>query len=193
MSASGPRNPVSPFRRPTTTSRTAGLLLIAACAAVCAPGCGYTIRAPFDKSVRTVFVPIFKTQSFRRDLNTNLTEMVQKEIERRTTYKVVGRPEEADTILEGTINYADKNVIVENPFNLPRQLNATVALSVKWTHNPPTEIETARGPTIIAETVNFAPEIGETSLTAFYNVNQRIAAQVVDMMEQPWYTDADLK
>ena len=32
-------------------------------------GCGYSIRAPFDKSVRTVFVPIFKTQSFRRDVN----------------------------------------------------------------------------------------------------------------------------
>ena len=33
-------------------------------------GCGYSIRAPFDKNVKTVFVPIFKTQSFRRDLNT---------------------------------------------------------------------------------------------------------------------------
>ena len=66
-------------------------------------------------------------------------------------------------------------------------------MSVKWTHNPPTEAEKTRIPTIIAETVNFVPEIGETSLTAFYRINQNIAAQIVDMMEEPWYTESDLK
>jgi len=156
-------------------------------------GCGYTIRAPFDKSVKTVFVPVFRTQSYRRDLNLNLCEMVQKEIMQRSPYKVVGRPEGADTILEGTINFADKNTVVENPFNLPRELNATISVVVKWTHNPPTEAEKSKPPTTVAETVNFVPEVGETALTAFYRVNQRLAAQIVDMMEQPWYTDADLK
>ena len=43
-----------------------------------------------------------------------LTEMVQKEIEKRTKYKVVGNPEQADTILEGTINFTEKNLVVEN-------------------------------------------------------------------------------
>src|SRR4051794_2652120 len=175
--------------RLASLGRRIGLVVLAAASA----GCGYSIRAPFDKSVRTVFVPIFKTQSFRRDLNTNLCELIQKEIMQRTPYKVVGRPEEADTILEGTINFADKNIIVESPFNLPRELNATVMVSVKWTHNPPTEVEKARQPTLVSETVNFVPEVGETSLTTFYRVNQRLAAQIVDMMEQPWYTDADLK
>jgi hypothetical protein len=156
-------------------------------------GCGYSVRAPFDKSVKTVFVPVFKTQSFRRDINLNLTEMIQKEIQYRTPYKVVGTPEGADTVLEGTINFADKNIVVENPFNLPRELNATINVSVKWTHNPPTEVEKNKPPTIVAETVNFVPEVGETAVTAFYRVNQRLAAQIVDMMEQPWYTDADLK
>jgi hypothetical protein len=156
-------------------------------------GCGYSIRAPFDKSVKTVFVPVFKTQSFRREINLNLTEMIQKEIMYRTPYKVVGSPEEADTILEGTINFADKNIVVENPFNLPRELNATVNVRVKWTHNPPTPQEAQQAPTIIAETVNFVPEVGETSLTAFYRVNQQLAAQIVDMMEQPWYSSSDLK
>jgi hypothetical protein len=164
-----------------------------AAAAVALGGCGYSVRAPYDKSVKTVFVPVFKSNSFRRDVNTNLTDLVQKEIMNRTPYKVVGSPDEADTILEGTINFADKNIVVENPFNLPRELNATVNVSVKWTHNPPTEIEKNRPPTIVGETVNFVPEVGETSLTAFYRVNQNLAAQIVDMMEQPWYTDADMK
>jgi hypothetical protein len=168
------------------------LLLMVVTAATCC-GCGYSIRAPFDKRIKTVFVPVLRTQSFRRDLNLNLTEMIQKEIMHRTPYKVVGTPEDADTILEGTINYADKNIVVENPFNLPRELNGTVSVSVKWTHNPPTDAEKTRIPTVIAETVNFVPEVGETSLTAFYRINQNIAAQIVDMMEEPWYTESDLK
>lgn len=156
-------------------------------------GCGYSIRAPYDKTVKTVYVPIFKSQSFRRDVNFQLTELVQKEISHRTPYKVVGRIEDADTILEGTINFADKNLVVESPFNLPRQLNATINVSVRWTHNPPTEEEKKRPPTVVADTINFVPEIGETSMTAFYRVNQNLATQIVDMMEQPWYTERDLQ
>jgi hypothetical protein len=162
-------------------------------AVVALGGCGYTVRAPFDKNVKTVFVPILRTQSYRRDLNVNLTEMIQKEIMQRSPYKVVGHPEGADTILEGTINYADKNTVVENPFNLPRELNATLNVSVKWMHNPPTDAEKAKPPTMVSETVNFVPEIGESALTAYYRVNQRLAAQIVDMMEQPWYIPSDLK
>ncbi len=188
----------SRIRQPGPSSRVpaarlSGTLIMIILVGTMLSGCGYTIRAPFDKSVKTVFVPVFRTQSYRRDLNLNLCEMVQKEIMQRSPYKVVGRPEGADTILEGTINYADKNTVVENPFNLPRELNATVNVNVKWTHNPPTEAEKSKPPTIVAETVNFVPEVGETALTAFYRVNQRLAAQIVDMMEQPWYTDADLK
>lgn len=188
----------SRIRQPEPTSRVpsarlGGTLIMIMLAGTMLSGCGYTIRAPFDKSVKTVFVPVFRTQSYRRDLNLNLCEMVQKEIMQRSPYKVVGRPEGADTILEGTINFADKNIVVENPFNLPRELTATVSVVVKWTHNPPTEAEKSKPPTMVSETVNFVPEIGETALTAFYRVNQRLAAQIVDMMEQPWYTDADLK
>ena len=188
----------SRIRQPEPTSRVpsarlSGTLIMIMLAGTMLSGCGYTIRAPFDKSVKTVFVPVFRTQSYRRDLNLNLCEMVQKEVMQRSPYKVVGRPEGADSILEGTINFADKNIVVENPFNLPRELNATVSVVVKWTHNPPTEAEKSRPPTIVSETVNFVPEVGESALTAFYRVNQRLAAQIVDMMEQPWYTDADLK
>ncbi len=147
---------------------------------------GYNLRAPYDMNVRTVYVPIFRSQTFRRDVNFQLTDLVIKEIGRRTPYKVVGSPEGADTILEGTVNMANKNIVVENPFNLPRQLNASVNATVNWTHNPPTEAEQKRGPVIVSDMVNFVPEVGETSMTAFYQTCQRLATQIVDMMEQPW-------
>jgi len=154
---------------------------------------GWHIHAPFDTSeVKTVAV-FFRTQSFRRDIEKMLTEAVEKEITMRTPYKVVGRHEDADSLLSGVISYADKNLVVEAPTNLPRELNATITVSVNWTHNPATEIESARIPTIVSETINFVPEVGETSVSAFNHVIQSIAKQIVDMMEQPWFRDEDLR
>ena len=62
----------------------------------------------------------------------------------RTPYKVVGDTTKADSLLTGTITSADKNLVVEAPTNLPRELNMTINVQVKWTHNPPTEIEDKR-------------------------------------------------
>jgi hypothetical protein len=153
--------------------------------AVPASGC-YNIRAPFDPAIKTVYIPTFRTLSFRREIQFQLNELVIKEIEKRAGYKIVGTPEEADTILEGTINYSEKNIVVESPFNLPRQLTATIMATVKWTHNPPREYEKNVTPVMIAETVNFEPEIGEGTEAAFYHAAQNLATQIVDMMEQPW-------
>jgi len=170
---------------------SAWALVVGACLAV--SGCGYSFRAPYDKSVRTVYVPMFKTQTFRRDLEKMLTEHVIKEITRRTPYQIAGSLEEADTVLHGTVNFADKNMLLENGLsNLPRQLTATVNISVSWTHNPPTEAEKNRPPTVVTQTVNFIPEAGESTLTAYDRVTKALAAQVVDMMEQPWYFEEDM-
>src|SRR5262249_10076047 len=111
----------------------------------------------------------------------------------RTPYRVVGDEKQADSILKGTITFSDKNLVVEAPTNLPRELNASINVWVNWTHNPPTEAERTRLPTLIADTVNFVPEVGETSRTAFNRVVQSIAKQIVDMMEQPWFTGEDVQ
>ena len=169
--------------------RTKPILMILGLAlATLSPGCkvtGYSIRAPYDTKIKTVYVPVFKSVTFRRDVNIMLTELVQKEIERRTPYKVVGVPEGADTTLEGTINFSDKNVILENPFNLPRQLTTTMIVMATWTDNNAEE-KKAPNPAIIAETFNFYPEIGESAQAAFYRTCEKLAVQIVNMMEEPW-------
>jgi hypothetical protein len=154
---------------------------------------GWHFHAPFDTSeVKTVAV-FFRSQSFRRDIEKQLTEAVEKEITLRTPYKVVGNHEKADSLLSGVINFADKNLVVEAPTNLPRGLNATITIATNWTHNPPTEIESKRIPTVVSETINFFPEVGDTSVSAFNHVVQSLAKQIVDMMEQPWFRDEDLQ
>ena len=56
---------------------------------------GWHINAPFDTSeVKTVSV-FFKTQSFRRDVEKQLTEAVEKEISMRTPYRGRRQPRES--------------------------------------------------------------------------------------------------
>lgn len=147
-------------------------------------GCGYTLRPPFSDAIHTVYVPIFRSVSFRRDVNLKLTEAVQKEIRTRTPFKVVGSPEGADSVLEGSVNFADKNLVVENPYNLPRQLTATLTVAVTWTDMKGGKKVT--DPVKISEVVNFIPELGEGSEAAFQKACDRLAHQIVGMMEQQW-------
>ena len=164
---------------------------VAVALALLASGCrstgftGYSIRAPYDTRIKTVYVPVFKSITFRRDVNVMLTDLVIKAIEQKTPYKVVGNPENADTTLDGTINMSDKNVIVESPFNLPRQLTSTLVVTVYWTDNKAEKKENPN-PAVIAETFNFYPEIGETAQAAYYRCCEKLATQVVNMMEEPW-------
>ena len=154
---------------------------------------GWHVQAPFDTSeVKTVFV-YFKSQRFRRDLQLMLTEAVSKEINMRTPYRAVGNPEQADSILEGVITVDDKNLIVEAPTNLPRQMSTTMTVWIGLRHNPPKESEKNLPPTAITETLQFVPEIGPGTLASFQQVTENIAKQIVDMLEQPWFDETDLQ
>jgi hypothetical protein len=165
-----------------------GLILLGLALLALSSGCkitGYSIRPPYDTRIRTVYVPVFKSVTFRRDINIMLTELVIKEIEQRTPYKVVGTPEDADTTLEGTVNFSDKNLILESPYNLPRQLTSTMIVMASWTDNKAEE-KKPPNPAMISETFNFYPEIGESAQTAYYRTCEKLAVQIVNMMQEPW-------
>ena len=163
------------------------LAVFALLASMMASGCGYTVRPPYDRSIRTVYVGMFKGQSFRRDQNIDLTRMIQDEIRLRTPYSVVGSPDGADARLEGTITYVDKNLQVESPNNLPRHLLASVNATVKYTDNRSGSTTTkTTPPVVIGEQAPFYPEIGETTQLGFEKAMQKMAKDIVSMMEEPW-------
>lgn len=177
-----------PFSSQMTGSRNRRSFL-AGCASVLAAtfsGCGYSIRPPYNPEISTVYVPIFRSLTFRRDLNLMLTEAVAKEIEKRTPYKVVGKPEGADSSLMGEVIFAEKNLVVENPQNLPRELSADLTVKVRWTDNRTVSDPREVGSVTLRETVTFTPEFGDTSMMAYQKACQKMAEQIASMMEQPW-------
>jgi hypothetical protein len=154
-------------------------------------GCGYSLRPPYNPEIKTVFVPVFRSMSYRQDLNLRLTEALQKAINERTPYRVVGSPEGADAILEGVIINSDKNLVVESPLNLPRHLNALITAEVKFYSNRPGAPPPPLTPVIISEIAPFYTELGETTNAGYQKVIDKMVQQIVGMMEEPWANGAD--
>lgn len=157
-------------------------------------GCaGYQIgtRNLYRNNIRTVHVPIIKSDSFRPELGVMLTEAVQKEIEKRTPYKLSDQAT-ADSILECRLTTDSKRVVSETNTDEPRILTSVMTVELSWNdrRNVPL-IETRFLPTgetmfYFAENVSFVPEAGQSIATAHLRSIERLANHIVDQMEMRW-------
>jgi len=157
------------------------------------PGCaGYRIgnESLYPYYIRTVYVPVFESDSFRRYLGERLTEAVIKEIELKTPYKATG-DSNADSILAGRITTATKRVLVLNKDHDPREVEVNMQVQVRWLDRQsnliresaidvPAELAT------ISESASVVPEVGQSVATAHQQAIHRLAEQIVAMMEAPW-------
>ena len=179
-------------RRVTFPARA--LRLVLAGMLLCALGCaGYRTGAAslYPPDIQTVYVPIFESDSFRRTLGERLTEAVMKEIELKTPYKVVGSPQ-ADSVLTGRIVNDTKRVIVEDPRDQPRNVEVSLVVQVSWTDRKGAMIcdggTVALPPSVvqIAQTGTLVPEFGQSVVTSQQQAIDRLAQQIVALMEAPW-------
>ncbi len=173
-------------RARSVTIAIAGALLLSGCA-------GYrigngTLYAP---DIRTVYVPMFESESFRRNLGEWLTEAVVKEIELKTPYKVVST-RAADSILSGRILGETKRVIVRDPYDEPRQFETNFQVEVTWVDRQGQLLRESTAiplPPAVAEIGQAAasvPEVGQSVATAQQQAIARLAEQIVALMETPW-------
>ncbi|MFP6648732.1 MAG: LPS assembly lipoprotein LptE [Pirellulaceae bacterium] len=163
------------------------LLVMSGCA-------GYQVGVDslYRPDVKTVHVPIFQSDSYRRGLGEQLTEAVVKQIESRTPYKVVSRSD-ADSQLNGKILYQRKRVLAENSFDEPRDLETEIVVEVSWIDRQGDALmQRVAGPSEpavplrIGQAVNFVPESGQSLATAHQEAIQKLARQIIDQMELRW-------
>jgi hypothetical protein len=180
----------APRRRPRLRAWTAAAVLLALVTSGCA---AYRFGAAslYPSDIQTVYVPMFESNSFRRNLSELVTEAVCKEIEKVTPYKVVGTPD-ADSVLTAKLTSDTKRVLIEDAFDQPRETEVNMAIEVRWINRrgdlisqgtaaaAPQDIVTLSAPGTLV------PEFGQSVSTAQLQAIQRIAAKVVSMMENPW-------
>jgi hypothetical protein len=154
-------------------------------------GCGYMVGNAYGPEVRTIEVPIFQNDSFRRGIEYQLTEAVHKEIQSRTPFRLSKGPG-TDTRLTGRIVDIRKDVLGETQFDDPRELQYSVFVRVTWedlrTGRLLAEQEVPIDPQSIplVGQAEFAPEIGQSLATATQEATDRLARQIVNMLETPW-------
>lgn len=154
-------------------------------------GCGYTLGNGFSPNLKTVSVPIFENDTYRRGLEYQLTEAVQKEIQNRTPYRLA-RGNDADTRLTGRIVQVRKDVLGENNNDDPRQLQFSILVRVTWENLRTGEILAQQEVPVAPEAIplmsqaGFAPELGQSQATATQIAIDQLAKHIINMMEAPW-------
>jgi hypothetical protein len=158
-------------------------------------GCaGYQLgnRSLYRPDVRTVYVPMFESDSLRRNLGERLTEAVVKEIETTTPFKVISDPALADSILRGRLVVERKATLAETRTDEPRDVETNVVVAVSWVDrqgfgiSQDSTLSLAQQGFSVAQTADYVAEAGQSVSTAHQEAIQRIAKQIVSQMEAPW-------
>lgn len=148
-------------------------------------------RTIYRNDVRTVHLPIIKSDSFRPELGVMLTEALQKEIERRTPYKL-GDLANADSIMTCRLTGDSKRVVSETATDEPRLLQNVIAVEVSWVDRRNVPLMETRflpaGETTFyfSDNTDFVPEAGQSMATANLRIVERLANHIVDQMEARW-------
>src|SRR5262249_53873071 len=168
---------------------------------------GYTTQPNYDTSIRTVRVPIFQNVTYWRGLEFDLTRAVVREIELKTPFKVVSDGP-ADTELLGKILGYTKGILNYNQNGEVRDVETTLGVELVWRDlrpghfgeilsqpkpgkpgqpPPPPPPPGAKPPVVLVQSIGgFIPEIGQSLTTAQKQNVDRLAVQIVSMMEKPW-------
>lgn len=154
-------------------------------------GCAYHFGNGFDQKISSIHIPVIASDVKRRDLGVQLTEALQKQVQTRTHYRLASEAE-ADTMLSGKIVNANKNVLGENGYDDPRELQLALAVEMTWTDLRTQRVISEQRYLLPNDAVNFtttsdfAPEVGQSLATATQQAIDRLARNIVNMMETPW-------
>lgn len=162
--------------------------------AVALPGClGYRFgnASLYRSDLRTIHIPVIRSDSFRPELGVLLTEALQKEVEKRTPYKLT-QSATADSFLTVRLTSDSKRVKSEVITDEPRLLETVLTVELSWTDRrgmslietrflPPGEVTH-----YFAERTDFVPEAGQSIATSFQLAAERLANHIVDQMEARW-------
>lgn len=144
----------------------------------------------YPADIRTVYVPVFRSRSFRPFLGERLTEAVIKEIDEKTPFEVVTA--NADSVLTGEIFGETKRILVESPTDEGRELEVSFRVNVTWTDSrgaalrEPQTVPLPPSLVDVQQAAGVVPEVGQSVSTQQQKAIEQLAEQIVALMEAPW-------
>ena len=145
---------------------------------------GYQWKSTYRDDIRTVAVPIFKSNVFQRGVEFSLSKALVSQIEANTPYKVVPR-ERADTILEGEIVEvrvdtlsADRNAAI------PQEQLLDIIVDFTWKDLRTGKILVERRG--VEQTAAYYQTLGEGRATGTQAAAERLALAIVQELQADW-------
>jgi hypothetical protein len=145
--------------------------------------CGYTSRSLIDQNVQSVYVPIFDNDTFRRDLEYDLTKAIKEEILFKTQLKIVDE-KHADTILTGTLRDVQENVLIENPDAVTVESRVNVFVQFSWLDQRTGRILIDKQN--VAAAAEFIATRNEDIRTGEIEAFVNAARKIINLMERKW-------
>lgn len=145
----------------------------------------------FRRDIQTIYVPIVRNDGWRPNLGQQVTEALQKAIQLRTPYRLVGDAS-ADSTLTCRILNDTKRTLTETTTDEPRALETTLTIQLTWVDRrgnllmenrflPPGEVAF-----LFNQSTDFVPEGGQSIATAYQRAAERLADEIVNQMELRW-------
>jgi hypothetical protein len=175
----------------TNSSRkTIALIWLAALGVACSGCVNYRLGncTLYRGDIRTVYVPVARSESFRRHLGEMLTEAVIREIESSSSMKVV-HTSDADSVLDLHIVSDRKYLLAEDRFDVPRSLDYELIVVTKWldrTGNPLHDSAYIPVDMNLTQSSSLVPEGGQSLAVSQVDAIQGLARQIVNQMESGW-------
>lgn len=147
----------------------------------------------YAPDIRTIYVPMVESNSYRRDLGERLTEALVDEIELKTPYKVISTPN-ADAVLSVRILNDLRRTLVEDAFDAARAAENNLRAEVSFANRrragfgpaQPLLLDLPAELVDVSQTSLLVPAAGQTVASSQQAAIERLAQQIVGTMEEPW-------
>jgi hypothetical protein len=173
---------MTPTRRGPPRTRTplpAALPLLLLALAAGLGGCGYSVGSLYGDDVETIAVDVFTNDTFRRDIELELTREVVKQVRLRTGWRIAGRGE-ADVVLTGRILNVRDNVLSETERNLTLESSVIITAEARLT-----DLKTGKLIRKVRRTTaeSYLIPRGESRVTALTEAVFKLAEDLVQALE----------
>lgn len=146
--------------------------------------CGYHAGTISGGEGRSIAVPVFRNETFRRNLERDLTRAVRREIQDRTGFTLVRERSNPDLVLEGDLVNVTESVLSEHTRARIRVSSVTLNARITVT-DAATGKKLVNNRNIVVRKT-FAPAVGESLRTAENEAMRQMAEKVVYTLESGW-------
>jgi hypothetical protein len=162
-----------------------GLMLFVLACCGCVEIGGYSNKSLFPEDVSSVCLEMFENQTFRRDVEYELSDALAKRIEAATPYKIISSKDRADTLLSGQIVQVDEMLLsVERETGRPLEKELVLRAVVNW-KNLKTGRFLIENQSVSSQATYSEYQNQDFSYASALAANN-LAAKIVELMEKQW-------